>query len=235
VRVLYDHVLRAPVAIALSFALACSSKPDALPAAPPAEGSHSETSAAGDRAVEETGEPGTSPRPDRPAAGPAPARLTPGRPARPIDIVLRSSPPGATAAVDGVPIGPTPAYWSGDANGREREFTFVLPGYAFARYRFVPITSGVVHARLELLTNDPDAGVPPEMMRAPDAPATAPSPSPSHDGQSLPAAPSAPSVAPAAPAAPPAPDHAPASPNSAPASPNSAPVSPSSEPPAAAP
>jgi hypothetical protein len=226
VRVLYDPVLRAPVAIALSFALACSSKPDAPRAEPPPEGSHREASSADDRAVAEAGEPGTSPRPDRPAAGAAPARPTQGRPTRPIDIVLRSSPPGATAAVDGVPIGPTPAYWSGDANGREREFTFVLPGYAFARYRFVPITSGVVHARLEILAADTPAGVPPEMMRAPDAPAPelrprAPAASPS---PSQPAAPSAPP-----PMVPSAPDTAPRPPNPAPASPNSAPTTPSPE------
>ncbi|HEY0986761.1 MAG TPA: hypothetical protein VGD80_06895, partial [Kofleriaceae bacterium] len=119
------------------------------------------------------------------------------------------SPPGATAAVDGVPIGPTPTYWSGDANGREHEFTFVLPGYAFARYRFVPITSGVVHARLEVLTDDVDAGVPTEMMP----------PSPG--------APPAPSASPPAPnATPPAPSAAPPSPNPAPSPPDATPSAP---------
>jgi hypothetical protein len=248
--VLYDHVLRAPAAIALTFSLACSSKPDAPRAEPPAAGSHPEGSGAGERAVEEAGEPGTSPRPDRPTAGPAPARPAQGRAARPIDIVLRSSPSGATAAVDGVPIGPTPTYWSGDANGREREFTFVLPGYAFARYRFVPITSGVVHARLEVLTADTDAGVPPEpeMMRVPDAvppeprprtpAATAPPTAapPSHNGQASPAAPPAPSTAPSAPStAPSPPSTAPSpstspSPNTAPTSPDPAPTSPNPAP-----
>jgi hypothetical protein len=231
--VLYVRVLRLPVAIALTFALACSSKPDAPRAEPPAEGSHSEGTGAGDRGVEEAAAPGSGPQTDRPAAGPPPARPAQGRAARPIDIVLRSSPAGATAAVDGVPVGPTPTYWSGDANGREREFTFVLPGYAFARYRFVPITSGVVHARLEVLTDDTDAGVPPEMMRVPDAPAPEPrprtptatppaaSPSPPHNGAS-PAAPAAPSTAPAAPStAPSAPDTAPAPPSTAPAPPTS--------------
>jgi hypothetical protein len=77
----------------------------------------------------------------------------------PIQITLRTSPPGASAAVDGIPVGATPAYWSGDADGREHEFTFDLRGYALARYRFVPITSGVVHARLDPIAEETDAGV----------------------------------------------------------------------------
>jgi hypothetical protein len=102
------------------------------------------------------GEPSSDSR-----AEPSPPRSRPAAPhaAHPIEIVLRSSPPGATAAVDGVPSGPTPTYWAGDADGREHEFTFVLSGYASARYRFVPITSGVVHARLEAVTDEADAGV----------------------------------------------------------------------------
>ena len=84
----------------------------------------------------------------------------PARQGHPIDVILRSSPQNAEAAVDGVPLGPTPAYWSGVADGREHEFTFVLPGHAVARYRFVPITSGVIHARLEPISDDQsDAGV----------------------------------------------------------------------------
>jgi len=67
----------------------------------------------------------------------------------PIQIVLRSSPPGAVAAVDGVTIGPTPSLWEGMADAATREFTFVLPGYAIARYRFVPTRSGIVHGTLE--------------------------------------------------------------------------------------
>jgi hypothetical protein len=77
----------------------------------------------------------------------------------PIQITLRTSPPGASAAVDGTPVGTTPAYWSGDADGREHEFTFDLRGYALARYRFVPITSGVIHARLDPIAYESDAGV----------------------------------------------------------------------------
>ena len=144
-----------------------------------------------------------------------------GRPARPIDVILRSSPPGARAAVDGTPIGVTPTYWSGDADGREHEFTFVLAKYAVARYRFVPITSGVVHARLDPIADDrpganlepliaprlaPDAGipaVPPVIVRTPPPP-VAPPPTVLTPDAAAPAAlaPTAPAVLPdAAPAA----------------------------------
>ena len=93
------------------------------------------------------------------------------RPSHPIDVILLSTPNGAEAAVDGQPLGPTPAYWNGTADGREHEFTFVLPGHAVARYRFVPITSGVIHARLERVPSDEiDAGVP-----APEVPPGIPS------------------------------------------------------------
>jgi hypothetical protein len=83
------------------------------------------------------------------------------RPSKPIDVMLRSTPTGAQAAVDGIVIGPTPAYWSGNADGKEHEFTFVLSGHAIARYRFVPISSGTIHARLIPISDDVDAGVPP--------------------------------------------------------------------------
>jgi len=117
------------------------------------------------------------------------ARHTPPAPfsnrgGRPIDVVLRSTPTGAQAAVDGVVLGSTPAYWNGNADGREHEFTFVLPGHAIARYRFVPITSGTIHARLERVSDEVDAGVPPpevvpphlqpDAAIAPDASAPAP-------------------------------------------------------------
>ena len=72
-----------------------------------------------------------------------------GRKGRPIEIILRSSPPGAVAAVDGVTLGPTPSIWEGVADATAREFSFVLPGYAVARYRFVPTRSGIVHGKLE--------------------------------------------------------------------------------------
>ena len=94
---------------------------------------------------------------------------------RPIDVTLRSTPPNAEAAVDGVPLGTTPAYWSGVADGREHEFTFALPRHAVARYRFVPITSGVVHARLEPIAEEIDAGVGPEPASVVTPPVITPS------------------------------------------------------------
>ncbi len=83
-----------------------------------------------------------------------PRRPPRSRKGRPIEVVLRSSPPGAVAAVDGVTIGPTPAIWEGAADAVAHEFTFVLPGYAIARYRFVPTQSGIVHGTLESLKNE---------------------------------------------------------------------------------
>jgi pyruvate/2-oxoglutarate dehydrogenase complex dihydrolipoamide acyltransferase (E2) component len=77
---------------------------------------------------------------------------------RAIELVLRSTPSGAIAAVDGVAVGPTPALWQGSTDGRAREFTFVLPGYAIARYRFIPMQSGVVHGTLGRLKAESDAG-----------------------------------------------------------------------------
>ena len=94
---------------------------------------------------------------DEPEVEYEPARRE-GRPRRgkPIELVLRSTPPGAVAAVDGVAVGPTPALWEGTADGRARDFTFVLPGHSIARYKFVPTQSGVVHGTLTRLKSTPD-------------------------------------------------------------------------------
>jgi len=107
----------------------------------------------------------TTPRP----VAPAPTQAHAGRP---IDVTLRSTPPGAQVAVDGSVIGNTPAFWSGMADGREHEFVFTLKGHAIARYRFVPVASGVIHGRLDPITEEPDAGVPPPEL-VPHAPANA--------------------------------------------------------------
>ncbi len=110
---------------------------------------------------------------------PSPLPL-PGRDRRAIDVTLRSSPPGALAAVDGTPIGPTPAFWSGYADGREHQFVFTLQGHAIARYRFVPVSSGVIHARLDPIIEERDAGVtpPPEVVPQPSPSAIVPPASP---------------------------------------------------------
>ena len=93
--------------------------------------------------------------------GPRPPQVQPpAREGKPIDVTLRSSPPGATVAVDGTVIGTTPAFWSGKADGREHEFVFTMRGHAIARYRFVPVASGVIHGRLTRIHEETDAGVP---------------------------------------------------------------------------
>jgi hypothetical protein len=117
---------------------------------------------------------------------------------RTLEILLRSTPSGATAAVDGLVIGRTPTYWEGDFTGRAREFTFVLPGYAMARYRFVPTSNGVVHGRLTEIVGEPDAGAPPPGIppavppRAPPARAPTPAAPPPPDAAPAPAPPAIP-------------------------------------------
>jgi hypothetical protein len=80
-------------------------------------------------------------------------------PPRILRLTLRTSPPGAMAHVDGTPIGVTPTYWEGPATGKPRDFVFTLRDHAMARYRFVPVTDGIVHGQLrKLVTIPPDAG-----------------------------------------------------------------------------
>lgn len=152
---------------------ACSSKGDAPKQEPPPPPPP-------DAPVDSITEIGAN-DPDR-FTDPDPTHRPPGKPARnrpsrPIDIILKSSPTGASAAVDGVVIGRTPAYWYGDADGREHEFTFVLPGHAVGRYRFVPIQGGTVHARLVPISDEiPDAGVDP--ITSPKQPTFTPDPTP---------------------------------------------------------
>ena len=159
--------MRSWIVVALALA-ACSDHKQAAPPEPVA-------------AVASSGDAGVRPVPgaaSNPGAhldddvGPRPAPPTVVGHRGAIDITLRSSPSGAMAAVDGVPVGATPTFWNGTADGRPHDFTFTRSGYAFARYRFVPITSGVVHARLEPIGEDGDAGVPPAPEPAAPAPFT---------------------------------------------------------------
>jgi hypothetical protein len=92
------------------------------------------------------------------------------RPPRPIDVTLQSTPPGAQVLVDGVLVGTTPTFWNGEADGREHEFVFMRRDHTTARYRFVPVTSGVIHARLERVSEEPDAGVDDDNAPLPGAP-----------------------------------------------------------------
>ena len=94
---------------------------------------------------------------------------------RPIDVILKSSPPGAYAYVDGYALGKTPTQWLGENDGREHVFEFTYANHVTAHYQFIPITNGVVHARLEpLAAGVTDAGEPME----PTPPDAAPAPPP---------------------------------------------------------
>jgi hypothetical protein len=104
---------------------------------------------------------------------PVPSQPVGPRERRPIDVTLRSSPPGAEVAIDGSAIGVAPAFWSGFADGRQHEFVFRLPGHAIARYRFVPVSSGVIHARLEPIIAERDAGLAPPLEVVPHPPPSA--------------------------------------------------------------
>jgi hypothetical protein len=138
--------------------LGCSSKssePPAAPPPPPADASVDGITSIG-QYDPSSGMHLDEDVPKRSGVKPPPG---PPRPSRPIDITLRSTPSEAQAAVDGEIIGYTPTYWAGQADGREHVFTFVKSGYAGVAYRFVPIASGVVHAHLDPMAEEPDAGV----------------------------------------------------------------------------
>lgn len=87
----------------------------------------------------------------RPATYPPTAHRRPPAKGKTIELVLRSTPPGATASIDGKPIGSTPTFWRGVADGQPHEYTFTKKGYSMARYRFVATQSGVVHGSLAAL------------------------------------------------------------------------------------
>ena len=111
---------------------------------------------------------------------------------RTVEIVLRSSPPGAVAAVDGVLVGPTPTYWESEFDGHSHDFTFVMPGHALARYRFVPVANGTVHAKLMRLADgeaDPSASVLATFATAKPVLEAVPAPAPIRDHSFFPTAP----------------------------------------------
>lgn len=163
--------------VVLVLATACSSKKQPEPEPAPRQpvvgsavrgdaGTQAEGDASGPegRHTDEGGD-------DRPSLATHPSRSRAGKP---IDVTLRSTPPGALVAVDGTVIGHTPAFWNGVADGREHEFVFTMPRYAIARYRFVPVASGVIHGRLDRIHEETGASVPtppPEIVPR-SAPAT---------------------------------------------------------------
>jgi hypothetical protein len=122
-------------ALCLVILVACGKSTPAAPDAAPEPAAVEAADASG-----ETAKDGAAPRIQTPPPPVAPrARLT---------LTLRSSPPGAAAAVDGRPVGQTPVLHQVDADGKPHEFTFVLPGYAPWRVRFPPVKDGVIHATL---------------------------------------------------------------------------------------
>ena len=153
--------------------------------------------------------------------GPIATPVAPTRPKsrapRPIDITLKSTPPGAVAAVDGRPVGTTPTFWAGESDGLEHEFTFTRSGYASARYRFVPVTSGVLHVTLEAVAAEPPGGGLGPLIAPQLAPDAAVPPPPAADAAVRPAPPT------------------PVPPTTAPVPPTTAPVPPTTAPAAPAP
>jgi len=170
-----------------------------------------------------TGDDGPDPQPGaRPAV----------RGHRMLELLLQSTPPGALAAVDGVIVGATPTYWQGEFTGEQREFTFIRPGYAIARYQFVPVVNGIVHGRLQLISAEA-AGRVPRLPPREDAPPPAAPPAPiAIDAGAPPPPPPAP-PAPDAPTTPPAP--VPVSPAPASTKPTPGPMPPQPAPPPAIP
>jgi len=102
----------------------------------------------------------------QPVAATPTARPAPKRPTRPIEIILRSTPGESEAWVDGAYIGITPQVWGGET-GAPHTFMFKKAGYAMAQYRFVPVTTGILHPRLDPVADDVDAGVAPPREVAP--------------------------------------------------------------------
>jgi hypothetical protein len=203
--------MRFPQVVALACLAACSDKKREEPRPPEPQVGMIVRGDAGIAAVvigvDPMGDPSGMHMDDPVAARPVPAQPALVREGKPIDITLRSTPPGAQVAVDGSVLGTTPAFWPGKADGREHEFVFTMHGYAIARYRFVPVASGVIHGRLDRIHEETDAGVPaapPEVV-----PPKAPTPStinpPSAPPTIVPPASDADVTAPVAPSPAPAP------------------------------
>lgn len=154
---------RAPLVLATTLAAACSGDGEA-PKAKPVDKA--------DVVAQDAGIQHDAPPPLDPSGMhlddyvPAAGRPAAKKAGRQVEIVLRSTPPGATVAVDGVNHGITPKVWAGETG--EHEFTFTLPGHGLARYRFYVISTGVVHARLDPVATEPtNAGTPPPELVPP--------------------------------------------------------------------
>jgi hypothetical protein len=173
--------MRFSVVLGLATLVACSSKKQEAPdkSSEPAPVGSLVRGDGGVTAVVTNVDPSGMHMDDDVAQTPVQPQPQPARQGKPIDVTLRSTPPGAQVAVDGTVLGNTPSFWNGMADGREHEFVFTMRGYAIARYRFVPVASGVIHARLDPIHEETDAGAaapPPEVMspRAPTTPSINP-------------------------------------------------------------
>jgi len=163
-------------ALIMALVAACSSKSEEpAPAQPAVPAVPADAAVDG---ITQIGEPDPTRHLDDDGAPTRTPTRTRQRPSTPIGVMMKSTPGGADAYVDGQHVGVTPHYWQGDADGQEHTFTFILRGHAVAHYRFVPITSGVVHVTLERVAVDvTDGGLPPRIAPSfvPDA-AVAPPP-----------------------------------------------------------
>jgi PEGA domain-containing protein len=92
-----------------------------------------------------------------PHAAAAPSPGSTALPARPkLHLLLRSTPAGANAAIDGRPVGTTPVTSDIDGDGKTHEFSFSLPGYLLWQVKFPPVKDGVIHATMRPI--GPDGG-----------------------------------------------------------------------------
>jgi hypothetical protein len=136
------HARAASVAFLTFVALAGCSKREDAPAAtpaPPSAPAAAPTAAAAAPAAAAATPAASAPAPPRPP------------PVATIHLQLRSTPPGADVAVDGRPVGRTPAMTDVPVDDREHEVTFVLPGYALERYRTRAVQNGVIHATMHAI------------------------------------------------------------------------------------
>ena len=97
-----------------------------------------------------------------------------------IQITLRSTPSGARPRSTACRSARRPRSGAAPRTAASTSSRSYSTGHAIARYRFVPITSGVIHARLEPVGEEVDAGVPAVEVTPPPPPPvhTAPPPPP---------------------------------------------------------
>ncbi len=71
-------------------------------------------------------------------------------PPKMLHLVVKSTPSGADAMVDGKGVGKTPANFDLVDDGHEHEFSFEKDGFKPAKYRVTPVRDGLVaHVQLQ--------------------------------------------------------------------------------------